>query len=359
MASQKYKATYTNATTHQCAEVELSLAHAHILWKINESNTLEQLPLVQIQSIHRYQEHNVVINFGDYPYSTILCREPGFFDALKEQYRNNQHLSNYFKKESNALLKFLLIVAAFAILCLALIYIFVFPWIVNKAASKMPIEYEKKIGEQLFKQVELSEKINTDKSALLTQFFDSLHPNDPYQTKVYFVEKNEVNAFAMPGGYIVIYSGIINNMQSANELVGLLAHEYAHIALKHTIRHVINKVGFYAVLQVFLGHFDSALPLLFGQQVEQLRDLSYSRTLETEADKYGFEILKKQRINAVGMIDLFARLNLEAGAQVPALLSTHPLPESRIMEIKNLLQQQPYTFSNHIWMTTFFEEIKE
>src|SRR5690348_3082585 len=133
-----------------------------------------------------------------------------------------------------------------------------------------------------------------------------------------------VNAFAVPGGYILVCRGLIEQVQTPEELAGVLAHECAHLTEKHSMRKLAGTLGPGFVMHYFLGARNSLLTSLtataayIGQQ-------SYSRKQESEADEIGFDYLVKAQINPEGMIVFFKRMQAqELGFSNPTFLSSHP-----------------------------------
>jgi predicted Zn-dependent protease len=229
---------------------------------------------------------------------------------------------------------------------------------VNKAVENFPSDYEKKFGKVMFDQVKASEKWDSTQTKLLNDFFESLHFKSNYNIEILCVKKDEVNAYAMPGGFIVVYEGILKKMKSEEELAGLLAHEFSHIKLKHTLKSTFNNIGFSALLQLVFGGFDESLIGLLGNQTEQLRQLHYSRTLEQEADENGFNLMKEQSLDPNGMINLFERLKAESSNNVPSILSTHPLPNERISYIQKLINNDRYAVKKNNKLEIIFEQMK-
>jgi predicted Zn-dependent protease len=217
---------------------------------------------------------------------------------------------------------------------------------------------KKNLVKVMFDQVKASEKWDATQTKLLNDFFDSLHFKTKYDIEILYVKKDEVNAYAMPGGYMVVYDGIIKKMKSEEELAGLLAHEFSHIQLKHTLKSTFNSIGFSALLQIIFGGFDDSVIGLLGNQTEQLRQLHYSRTLEQEADENGFNLMKEQQLDPQGMVNLFERLKAESNDIIPSILSTHPLPEERINYIQALINKDKYVVKNNQALEAIFTRLK-
>lgn len=316
------------------------------------------IPISQIVGMHTFNQNNVVINFGEYPYQSLTCRDEQFLKELKSQCYDAPVVANLFKNSKSTFLKLMLVIGAIFIGLALLTYFFLLPWMVNKAVQNFPADYEKKFGKVMFEQVKTSEKWDAEQTKLINVFFDSLHFKSNYNIEILYVKKDEVNAYALPGGYMVVYDGILKKMKSEEELAGLLAHEFSHIKLKHTLKSTFNSIGFSALLQIIFGGFDESVIGLLGNQTEQLRQLHYSRTLEQEADENGFNLLKEQSLDPKGMINLFERLKAESSDIVPSILSTHPLPEDRISNIQKLINDDRYSVKGNKTLEAIFDKLK-
>ena len=165
-------------------------------------------------------------------------------------------------------------------------------------------------------------------------------PQDRYPFTVHIIEDPTVNAFALPGGHIVIHTGLILKAGSIEEVAGVLAHEAAHVTLQHGLRQMIATAGTFALVQAFFGDATGLLAVL-TENSALLLTRKYSRDYERAADDTGWTYLTKARIDPRGMIDFFERLlgNSEetVGGKTAAgfgeslnFLSTHPTTRERI-----------------------------
>jgi predicted Zn-dependent protease len=165
------------------------------------------------------------------------------------------------------------------------------------------------------------------------------------------------NAFALPGGGIVVYDAILNNMNSSEQLAALLAHEYAHVELKHATRNLFRTLSGYLFLSVIFGDMSGVGGVLI-ENAHQLRNLGYSRELETEADNQGLKVLKQNNINYMGMVDLFELLKKESNAvQVNELISTHPDLDNRIKNVQDYASQHPYKILPNDSLSVYFYQL--
>ncbi len=145
----------------------------------------------------------------------------------------------------------------------------------------------------------------------------------------------EINAFAAPGGIVVVHSALLASAGSAEEVAGVLAHEIAHVELRHSLRQIVKSAGLRIILTGLSGDY---APL--GGWAAQLGELKFSRDAERAADARGLERLKEARIDPLGMLRFFETLaaNTPSG---PALLSTHPATAERIDSLKAAIAAAP------------------
>ena len=143
--------------------------------------------------------------------------------------------------------------------------------------------------------------------------------------KVYVSDQDVVNAFAAPGGHIVIYQPIIAQASSSEELAGVLAHEMGHVVEDHPTQALVESVGY--------GIFDFITPgeLEVEAAAKAVLTNHYSRSHELDADRHGGELLREAGIDSRGIFSFFDRMK-ESGDDVPGaveFLSTHPSGATR------------------------------
>ena len=231
----------------------------------------------------------------------------------------------------------LILVGCFILAAILLFYFFILPWLADRAAMNFPKEQEIALGAELKKQYLLAERIDTQKTRLLNEFASKLDLGKDYPADYTVVDADIVNAYALPGGPIVVYAGIIRKMQTPEELAGILAHERSHVLRHHSTRSIFQNVSGVLLINLVLGDASSLINLI-AQNGQQIQQLSYSRELELEADREGLQLLLKNNINPKGMLSLLEKLKHEnSGSSFPEFLRTHPLPDSRIEALKKLL----------------------
>lgn len=145
-----------------------------------------------------------------------------------------------------------------------------------------------------------------------------------------------LNAFATPGGYIYVYTGLIKFLDRADDLAGVLGHEIAHADQRHSSRQLQRQYGVSLLLSIILGKEPGQLEELVGTLAGTLGSLSFSRSLESEADKYSVIYLSDTDYACNGAFSFFQKLiDQDNTGNTPAFLSTHPDPSSRVEAIND------------------------
>jgi predicted Zn-dependent protease len=229
-------------------------------------------------------------------------------------------------------------------LALPLLLIAVLFWqshnIAGWVASHISIENEQKLGELAFKQATAGLKLRQSglDAAAIKEMGTRLTKGSKYSYQWHVAEDAAINAFAVPGGYVVVNSGLIQAADTAEEVAGVLAHEVQHIELRHTLKNMVHSLGLRAALALALGDISGSA---LGDAAATLGELKFSRDLESEADKLGLAALKQAGIAPQGMVTFFSKLHKqEQGVTPPALLSTHPASEERMQTLQDMINQQ-------------------
>lgn len=168
-------------------------------------------------------------------------------------------------------------------------------------------------------------------------------PTQPYRFKVTVIQDNSINAFAIPGGYVFLHTGLIMAMQHESEVAGVLAHELAHVTQRHIAGRIeqaqrvtiISMLGLLA--GIFLGGGQAGAALAMGSVAAgQSAMLSYSRTDESEADHVGMNYYIAAGYPPEGMANAFRtiqRPQWATGSDIPPYLSTHPAVPERVADM--------------------------
>ncbi len=236
-------------------------------------------------------------------------------------------------------------------------YFYVLPPIAEKSAALIPESFDNEIG-TMFMDAFLNENnIDKTKTKYLEQFAAELNLKNEKPLRFTVVESEEVNAFAAPNGQIVVFSGILKNMESSDELVALLAHEASHVNLRHSIKMLCRNLAGYMVVSLLFSDVNGIIAVL-ADNAQQLHSLSYSRGFEQEADEEGLKILMDNKINPNGMVKLFEQLEKENKISIPKILSSHPLTKERKEHMQKIISETAYEVKQNDKLDPIFQHIK-
>ncbi len=169
---------------------------------------------------------------------------------------------------------------------------------------------------------------------------------DGYPYSFTLINDDSINAFALPGGPIFAHSGLIEAADNEGQVVGVLAHEIAHVALRHATNQAskANLIQLPAVLAGAAIGQESVLAQLgqlgLGLGVNSLL-LRYSRDAENQADAFGTRLMAQAGYNPLEMARFFEKLEAEGGSRAPQFLSSHPNPGNRIQAVQAEIQALP------------------
>jgi beta-barrel assembly-enhancing protease len=217
-------------------------------------------------------------------------------------------------------------VGAVAALWLAL------PFLTQGAVALIPTAAEERLGDREVEGLRiLGEPCrNAAGQAALDRLVERLTAKAElrFHAKVAVASLEIVNAFAFPGGRIVVLRGLLDQAKSADELAGVLAHELTHTSKRHPLRHQMASAGIGVLSEMILGYS------ITGNLGAFMAELTYSRAEEAEADAGALVLLKQADISSAGFADFFERLNHGAEANLPAYLSNHPSPADRLTAVR-------------------------
>lgn len=254
-----------------------------------------------------------------------------------------------------------------AITSVALIIFVLIPVMADQMASFLPPKGEKALGDATFDHIRnaLSE---TDfepidicdrprsvaalnrMSARLTQGLDL-----PYPISLHVLDSPMVNAFALPGGYVVLFRGLIEEAQTPDELASVFAHELGHVVARDPSRSALRSAGSIGVLGLLLGDFAGGAVVLF--LAERLIDASYSQKSEQAADDFAAGLMAQNGVAPGALADMFERFAQDDGDGKNGLMAhfaSHPEMTARIAEVRanpsaNSLAFQP-SLSDADWL---------
>ncbi len=251
------------------------------------------------------------------------------------------------------------LVLLFILLCVPRVLAQALPELGDSSAAAISPVDERRLGERIMREIRRDPSYLDDPE--VADYANSLgaqltaHSNTVRQEFEFFVVRDaQINAFALPGGFIGIHTGLILSAQSESEVAGVVAHEIAHVTQRHIARMINqqsqNQVLSLAALAVAMlaARSNSQVAeaaMVFGQAGVVQSQLNFTRDNEREADRVGLQLLDGAGFDPRGMAIFFERLQratriYEGGA--PSYLRTHPLTYERIADIQNRMENLPY-----------------
>ncbi len=260
--------------------------------------------------------------------------EIGRIPALKSALDAASHAQKGARRSGRLGLLIVALLTALPLLAILLLFAFRDP-IIDFVLNRIPVTVDQEVGKMFEGELANSKDTVAENEATraVGHIVDTLKAASA-ETRFDFtvkVQRNkEINAFAAPGGLIVVYTGLIAEAGSAEEVAGVLAHEMAHATRRHSMRQLIYAAGLMPLATMLLGSPDAASVF---QGVGQLTELKFSRSQEEDADLTGFDTLVAAGIDTEGMARFFDRLAAQTGAP-PSFLSTHPSSTDRAAAIR-------------------------
>lgn len=174
-----------------------------------------------------------------------------------------------------------------------------------------------------------------------------------YQYTIEIVDRNDVlNAFALPGGPVYVYTGLLKYLDTEAALAGVIGHEIAHAERRHATNRLTKYYGVSVLLSLILGNNPSQIAEIAANLFVGLAFLANSRSDEDESDKFSFQYLQDTRYYPGGVKFFFEKLNADglitgSGSQLETFLSTHPDPVQRIAVTNQRLQESNIEVKNY------------
>lgn len=222
-------------------------------------------------------------------------------------------------------------------LLLVLLFLWQSERIAGWAAERIPVSMERQLGEIAFAQFRAGGRPVEEGAAVtaVRALGARLTEESVYDYQWYVMDDPTVNAFAVPGGYVVVHTGLLRAADSAEEVAGVLAHEVQHIERRHSLKGMIHALGWQAVLSVALGDVSGSV---WGSMAYELGQLGFGREQEMEADREGLAALREAGIDPGGMLRFFENLSAHESGRV-AFLSTHPLSGERLAALQQAVSE--------------------
>ena len=240
---------------------------------------------------------------------------------------------------------------------------------VGKGVNFYSLEKEIALGRQLAQEVQRQAKINSD--PILSEYVNRVGQNlvrnsdarVPFTFQI--IEADDLNAFALPGGYVFVNTGLIIMAEEEDEFAGALAHEIAHVAARHMTRQATkSEIANIATipLSVLLGGWVGLAARQGAGLAIPMTFLSFSRRDEAEADYLGLQYLYAAGYDPNGAINIFEKLEAlshQKPGVVSRLFSTHPMDADRIRKAQREIQEILPPRDSYVVNTAEYHDMRE
>jgi len=206
-------------------------------------------------------------------------------------------------------------------------------WLKVFKVQQVTEKTEEKLGALLWRVFKGSEEEPSSPHLLNT--IDSLITHickankiDRYELKIHILNKDEINAFALPDGHLVIYSGLISNADNQEELSGVLCHEIAHIELNHVMKKLLTEFGLSTLIGMTSGGVGTEI---IKETAKVLSSSAFDRQLEEEADIKAVDYMQKAQINPEPFANFLFKLSNSESEELAYIswIGTHPDSKDR------------------------------
>lgn len=350
-----FTAKYSDGKTAKLHRVAVFFQSKQLV--ISGGNVLETWSYAEISKMEKSKSILGIFKGKQLPLESLFFDDLSAFEKLKIVANGEPFLSESHDKFDQKGLKAYLLGVLGILVVLAGIHFFLIPALVTAIASAFPEDLEQKMGDRYFEILEQTEIINRERTELLQSIADLVDFQTSYPLKFHVIESEMVNAFALPGGKIVVFTGLLDQMTSVDQLVALLGHEVGHVELRHSLKSIFREQSYAIVFSSISGGNNQILDAVVGF-TGTLNSLHSSREAEQEADYFGLNVLYQNGLNPNGAVELFELLEKQGSMRIPEVLSTHAASENRAQELKNrIVLLGPNNEKEHFEIVRIFKKL--
>ncbi len=281
-------------------------------------------PLAEL-TLDETQEHVAHVHYAAQPLALLALRDPALIAALRARTARSERLPGGRRPVRFAL------TCIVAIAALGGSFYAAVPGLSRALARRVPLEYERELGASVAPLLAREYCHSEAAASALAELKQRLDPRGEIAANLHILRASMANAFALPGGDVVLTSGLLEEAHSADEVAGVLAHELAHVQERHVMSHFIRASLLTAAWSVALGDY-AGLMVLDPSTAFEIANLRHSRADEAEADQGAARLLDEAGVSRQGLIDFFERIKADTDA-LPEWLSNHPTSAGRAAEL--------------------------
>ncbi len=342
-----WNAAYLDGRTPVRRPATVRLTRTGLEITLTETGTRLFWPFREIrQTQGTYAGEQVRLERGGELAEALLVGDIRFLSAARSVSPDAAHLHN----PATRRFRFELTVAALlAAIGLALGMYFVgIPAFASVASARVPVAWEETLGAAIVDHLAPPARRCVDPArqakidSIVATLTAKVRPQ-AYTFRITVLNHGMVNAVAGPGGYIIVFRGLLERTENAEELAGVLAHEIQHVLHRHVTRAIFQQASTTVLMAALVGDVSGAVA--FGLEgARALGDLQMSRAAETAADRDGMRLLQEAGVDTQGMVTFFEKLaGREKGSEdaFTRYLRTHPTTGERIATLRALAAAVP------------------
>ena len=305
-----------------------------------------------------YEGEQVRLEHGAPLPQTVIVEDSSFLTALrKAAVSSGIHFHN--PRQRPLRMRMTILAGMVLLAVVAGFYIWGIPGLATFLTPRIPVSWEEQLGSSVLEYLAPSANRCVDQirlpaiESIVTRLSRTM-PDSPYRLRLTIVDRPAVNAFALPGGQMVVFRGLLEATETSEQLAGVLAHELQHIYKQHSTRAMIEQASTSLLIAAVTGDFTGGVAYgIEGARV--LGMLRYSRLHEGEADREGLRLLQAVGIDPAEMIAFYRIMQAQHphDGAASSYLSTHPDTDGRIKKMVALAGAPPLhpitLFSHEEW----------
>jgi Zn-dependent protease with chaperone function len=246
------------------------------------------------------------------------------------------------------------------LLCIVIVIYIVLGLVVNLIVPSISTDLENRMGGLFAEAIEAKDS-DSKRGSYVRSVLEDLQDHCarlPYLFKVHIHQSPTVNAAALPGGHIILYTGLLDKMASENELAFILAHEMGHFAHRDHLRCMGRAFVFITISTLLLGT-DSSISKMLANALN-FTEMSFSRKQETRADEFALETLSCDYGHVAGATDFFEKISkTEDTGKFGHYLASHPESRRRISHLEHIIQFRGFRIGKKKPLPETWKQLKE
>jgi Zn-dependent protease with chaperone function len=336
-----YTIVYYDGTSSKMHKALLQITA--LKWEITYTEDNDNSKIISwnpaiIKRTNVHTENFISFSYGEsFPFQRIEGTDTALIEHINTTKNNDFDKLNVLlhTNKKSSFISLLITILGIAIA----MYFYVIPAVTTSFISNLNHKSVEGFGNFIFKVLSTDLEIDDEKTKKLQNFVNAIQIESTFPLKVYVAKNEDINAFALSGGKIVVYTALLEKIKNESQLLALISHEISHIENRHVLKNVTRNLSGAIFISVLFGDI-SGINTVLAENAHLFSQLSFTRSLEKEADIYGLKIMKDNQVDLYGMSELFAILKKETTFSMPTYLSNHPMLEDRIEYTKKIAQKQ-------------------